>query len=43
MSDLSPQEHVDARVRTYYGSEFDEADRLVGRSGQWLLEFEGTQ
>ena len=43
MSDLSPQEHVDARVRTYYGSEFDEADRLVGRSGQGLLEFERTQ
>lgn len=43
MSELSPQVHVDARVLAYYGSEFDEADRLVGRSGQGLLEFERTQ
>jgi SAM-dependent methyltransferase len=43
VSDLSPQEHVDARVRAYYGFEFDEGDRLVGRSGQGVLEFERTQ
>lgn len=43
MSDLAPQEHVDARVRAYYGFEFDEGDRLVGRSGQGVLEFERTQ
>ncbi len=43
MSELSPQEHVDARILAYYGSEFDEDDRLVGRSGQGVLEFERTQ
>jgi SAM-dependent methyltransferase len=43
MSELSPQDHVDARVLAYYGSEFDEGDRLVGRSGQGTLEFERTQ
>jgi len=43
MSELSPQEHVDARVLAYYGSEFDEGDRLVGRSGQGVLEFERTR
>jgi SAM-dependent methyltransferase len=43
MSQPSPQEHVDARVRAYYGLEFDEGDRLVGRSGQGRLEFERTQ
>lgn len=43
MPELSPQEHVDARVLAYYGSEFDEDDRLVGRSGQGVLEFERTQ
>jgi len=43
VSDLSPQQHVDARVRAYYGFEFDEGDRLVGRSGQGVLEFERTQ
>lgn len=43
MSDPSPQEHVDARILAYYGSEFDEGDRLVGRSGQGVLEFERTQ
>lgn len=43
MPELSPQEHVDARILAYYGSEFDEADRLVGRSGQGVLEFERTQ
>lgn len=39
----SPQEHVDARVLDYYGAEFDESDRLVGRSGQGTLELERTQ
>ncbi len=43
MPELSPQEHVDARILAYYGSEFDEGDRLVGRSGQGVLEFERTQ
>jgi len=43
VSELSPQEHVDARILAYYGSEFDEGDRLVGRSGQGVLEFERTQ
>jgi ubiquinone/menaquinone biosynthesis C-methylase UbiE len=43
MSDLSPQEHVDDRVLAYYGTELDESDRLIGRSGQGLLEFERTQ
>ena len=43
MAELSPQEHVDARVLAYYGVEFDESDRLVGRSGQGVLEFERTQ
>lgn len=43
MAESSPQEHVDNRVLAYYGSEFDEGDRLVGRSGQGLLEFERTQ
>jgi SAM-dependent methyltransferase len=27
----------------YYGTEFDEGDRLVGRSGQGTLEFDRTQ
>ncbi len=43
MADLPPQEHLDSRVLAYYGTEFDESDRLVGRSGQGLLEFERTQ
>lgn len=43
MPELSPQEHVDARILAYYGSEFDEGDCLVGRSGQGVLEFERTQ
>jgi SAM-dependent methyltransferase len=43
MSERSPQEHVDGRIRVYYGTEFDESDRLVGRSGQGVLEFERTQ
>jgi SAM-dependent methyltransferase len=43
VSELSPQEHVDARILAYYGFEFDEGDRLVGRSGQGVLEFERTQ
>jgi len=43
MSELSPQEHVDARILAYYGTEFDEGDRLVDRSGQGALEFERTQ
>ena len=43
MAERSPQEHVDSRVRAYYGTEFDESDRLVGRSGQGLLEFQRTQ
>lgn len=43
MAERSPQEHVDSRVLAYYGNEFDESDRLVGRSGQGLLEFERTQ
>jgi len=43
VSEPSPQTHVDTRVLAYYGSEFDEADRLVGRSGQGVLEFDRTQ
>ena len=43
MSERSPQEHVDGRVLGYYGAEFDESDRLVGRSGQGVLEFQRTQ
>ena len=43
MPERSPQEHVDARVLSYYGAEFDESDRLVGRSGQGALELERTQ
>ncbi|MEZ5093825.1 class I SAM-dependent methyltransferase [Nocardioides sp.] len=43
MPDPSPQQHVDGRVQAYYGGEFDESDRLVGRSGQGVLEFERTQ
>jgi SAM-dependent methyltransferase len=43
MSERSPQEPVDARVLVYYDAEFDESDRLVGRSGQGMLEFERTQ
>ena len=43
MSDPSPQEHVDQRLLAYYGGEFDEDDRLVGRSGQGGLEFRRTQ
>ncbi|WP_134739259.1 class I SAM-dependent methyltransferase [Nocardioides sp. 503] len=42
MSQPSPQEHVDRRVLAYYGTEFDESDRLVGRSGQGVLELERT-
>jgi SAM-dependent methyltransferase len=42
MSEQSPQEHVDGRVLAYYGKEFDESDRLVGRSGQGVLELERT-
>jgi ubiquinone/menaquinone biosynthesis C-methylase UbiE len=37
------QDEIDRRIRSYYGSEFDEADRLVGRSGQGVLELERTQ
>ena len=43
MAEPSAQKHVDARVLAYYGSEFDEGDRLVGRSGQGVLEFDRTQ
>ncbi len=43
MPEGSPQEHVDARVLAYYGAEFDEGNRLFGRSGQGALEFERTQ
>lgn len=43
MSEPSPQEHVDRRVLAYYGTEFDESDRLIGRSGQGVLEFQRTQ
>ena len=43
MAEASPQQHDDRRVLAYYGTEFDEGDRLVGRSGQGLLEFERTQ
>jgi len=43
MSERSSQEHIDDRVLVYYGTEFDESDRLVGRSGQGMLEFERTQ
>lgn len=43
MAKLSPQDHVDGRVLAYYGTEFDESDRLIGRSGQGVLEFERTQ
>ena len=39
----SEQEQIDRRIRTFYGAEFDEADRLVGRSAQGTLEFERTQ
>ncbi|WP_340538871.1 class I SAM-dependent methyltransferase [Nocardioides sp. GXZ039] len=37
------QAHLDDRIQAFYGTEFDEHDRLVGRSGQGLLEFERTQ
>ncbi|HEX6198585.1 MAG TPA: class I SAM-dependent methyltransferase [Jiangellaceae bacterium] len=37
------QDRIDRRILSYYGSEFDESDRLVGRSGQGVLEFERTQ
>jgi SAM-dependent methyltransferase len=37
------QDRIDERILTFYGSEFDESDRLVGRSGQGVLEFERTQ
>lgn len=43
MSELSPQEHFDNRLLAFYGGEFDEGDRLVGRSGQGVLEFQRTQ
>lgn len=43
MTELSPQGHVDGRVLAFYGSEFDESDRLIGGLGQGLLEFERTQ
>lgn len=43
MQDPGAQQHIDARIQEYYGTEFDEADRLVGRSGAGVLEFERTQ
>jgi SAM-dependent methyltransferase len=43
VSDLGAQQHIDARVQQYYGAEFDEGDRLVGRSGAGVLELERTQ
>jgi SAM-dependent methyltransferase len=43
VEDFGAQEHIDARIQAYYGAEFDEADRLVGRSGAGILEFERTQ
>lgn len=43
MAQISPQDHVDRRVLSYYGTEFDESDRLQGRSGQGRLEFDRTQ
>ena len=43
MTESSAQQHVDRRVLAYYGEEFDEDDRLVGRSGQGRLELERTQ
>lgn len=42
-AEAAAQGHVDRRVLDYYGTEFDEGDRLVGRSGQGVLEFERTQ
>lgn len=39
----SPQEHLDRRVREFYGSEIDEGWRLAGAHGGGLLEFERTQ
>jgi SAM-dependent methyltransferase len=43
MEDVGTQRRIDARIQEYYGVEFDEADRLVGRSGAGILEFERTQ
>lgn len=43
MDDPGAQQQIDARIQAYYGSEFDEGDRLVTRSGAGILEFERTQ
>jgi SAM-dependent methyltransferase len=43
VEDLEAQGHIDTRIQAYYGAEFDESDRLVGRSGAGILEFERTQ
>lgn len=42
MSDPS-QRAIDETLLEYYGDRFDEADRLVGRSDQGVIEFERTQ
>ncbi|RNI23830.1 class I SAM-dependent methyltransferase [Flexivirga caeni] len=39
----SLQSALDDRIMDYYGEQFDENDRLVGRSDQGVLEFERTQ
>lgn len=41
--DVCDQDDLDQRVLDYYSDDFDENDRLVGRSDQGLLEFERTQ
>jgi SAM-dependent methyltransferase len=43
VDELGAQPNIDARIQAYYGSEFDEGDRLVTRSGAGILEFERTQ
>lgn len=41
--DTYDQADLDQRLLDYYGSDFDENDRLVGRSDQGVIEFERTQ
>ncbi|MFC6706729.1 class I SAM-dependent methyltransferase [Flexivirga alba] len=41
--DKCDQADLDQRVLDYYGGDFDENGRLVGRSDQGVLEFERTQ
>lgn len=38
-----PQDHIDARIQTYYGTQFSEDARLTTRSAQGPLEFTRTQ